>query len=129
MLRTEIDSPTYETRYFDPRGAIDQFYPLPAVPYLKLAAVHDTDGKGLTLFALNRHLSEALPLEVRADGFTGLALDQALTLHDADLKAVNSKSNPDRIKPSALPGVAVDGVHLRASLPAASWSVLRLKVG
>jgi alpha-N-arabinofuranosidase len=127
VLRIETDSPTYETRYFDPRGPIDQYYPLPAVPYLKLAAVHDADAKGLTLFALNRHLQEALPLEVRAEGFAGLALDQALTLHDADLKAVNTKASPDRIKPSALKGSAVEGSRIRATLPAASWSVLRFK--
>ena len=98
-----------------------------AVPYLKLAALHDTDAKSLTLFALNRHLGEALPLEVKAEGFAGLALDHALTLHDADLKAVNTKEDPDRIKPSPLQGVVVDPSGIRASLPPASWSVIRVK--
>src|SRR5438552_22875 len=73
VLRIETDTPTYETRYFDPRGSIDQYYPLPKVPYLKLAAVHDAEAKSLTLFALNRHLGEELPLEVKAEGFAGLA--------------------------------------------------------
>jgi alpha-N-arabinofuranosidase len=124
VLRIEMDSPTYETRYFDPRGAIDQYYPL---PYLKLAAVHDTGAKSLTLFVLNRHLHEQLPLELKAEGFAGLAIDQALTLHDADLKAVNTKADPERIKPSPLKGVSVDAGLVRAALPAASWSVIRVK--
>ena len=38
VLRAKIDSPTYAATYFDPRGA-QQPFPLPAVPYLKLAAV------------------------------------------------------------------------------------------
>jgi alpha-N-arabinofuranosidase len=128
VLRIETDSPTYETRYFDPRGAIDQYYPLPAVPYLKLAAVHDANAKTLTLFALNRHLREELPLEVKAEGFAALAVEDALTLHDGDLKAVNTKKSPDRIKPSPLKGVAAETGHIRAVLPAASWSVIRLNI-
>ncbi len=127
VLKIATDSPTYETRYFDPRGPIDQYYPLPAVPYLKLAVVHDVDGKSLTLFALTRHLSEEVPLEVRAEDFAGLALDQALTLHDADLKAVNTKASPDRIRPAVLDGVVADGNLIRTTLPAASWTVIRLK--
>src|SRR5581483_10908871 len=106
-----------------------QYYPIPAAPYLKLAAVHDVEAGTLTLFALNRHLKEALPLEVTAEGFAAIGLDQALTLHDSDLKATNTKSNPDRIKPSALTRVEVDARTIRATLPAASWSVVRLKTG
>ena len=33
-----------------------RYYPLPAVPYLKLSAVHDDKAGTLTLFCLNRHL-------------------------------------------------------------------------
>jgi len=127
VLRIDAESPTYETRYFDPRGSIDQYYPLPSVPYLKLAAVHDINAKSLTLFALNRHLHEVLPLDVKAEGFAGLAIDQTLTLHDADLKAVNTKDNPDRIKPTALKGAAVAESHIRVALPPASWSVIRAR--
>jgi alpha-N-arabinofuranosidase len=69
VLRTQSDSPTYPTSYYDPRGAEEHRYPLPAVPYLKLAAVHDQAAGSLTLFALNRHLEEELSLEVAARGF------------------------------------------------------------
>ena len=34
VLRAEVDSPTYEARYFDPRGSIDQYFPVTA-PYLE----------------------------------------------------------------------------------------------
>src|SRR5262249_54648853 len=124
VLRTEILSPTYSARYFDPRGTIDQYYPLPAVPYLKLAAVPDPAGGGLTLFALNRHLTDALDLTVAARSFPALAVEQALTLHHRDLKAINTKQDPERVSPAPLTGVATSGSDVRASLPPASWSVI-----
>jgi alpha-N-arabinofuranosidase len=94
VLRTEIDSPTYAARYNDPNGPIDEFFPMPAVPYLKLAAVHDDKNGRLTVFALNRSLTEELPLRLHAGGFPGLALRQALQLGDSDLKAINTKEHP-----------------------------------
>lgn len=126
VLRTHVDSPTYAANYYDPRGKQDLWFPLPAVPYLKLAAVHG-EGGTLTLFALNRHLSEEMPLEVLAKGFPGLAVERATTLRDDDLTAVNTSASPERVRPSALSGVRVDGERIRATLPPASWNVLRLK--
>ena len=125
----------------------------------------------LTLFALNRSLDEALPLEVTARGFSGLAVAQALALHDRDLEAANtqgragadqaiaarrrrargraaaraaaaclverhparssrltmedrdleaanSKDEPERIRPSPLENVALEGERLRAPIAA-----------
>jgi alpha-N-arabinofuranosidase len=126
VLRTHIDSPTYSASYYDPRGKTDLWFPLPEVPYLKLAAVHNEGGR-LTLFALNRHLSEELPLEVEAKGFSGLSVERATSLHHADLAAVNTRSEPERVRPAALPGARVDGERIRVTLPPGSWNVLRLK--
>ena len=126
VLRTKSDSPTYATTYFDPRGAEERRFPLPAVPYLKLAAVHDEKADRLTLFALNRHLEEELVLEVEARGFDRLEVEQALELHDSDLQAANTKDDPERIKPAPLASVAVEGHRLRATLAPASWNVIRL---
>ena len=88
--------------------------------------MHDERAGSLTLFALNRSLDEALPLEVTARGFSGLAVAQALALHDRDLDAANTRDEPERIKPAPLEGVALEGDRLRALLPPASWNVIRL---
>src|SRR5262245_30646032 len=128
VLRTEIDCPTYSARYNDPNGPLDEFFPLPSVPYLKLAAVHDEAARTLTLFALNRHLTESLPLGVRTGGYAGLALKQALQLCDADLKAINSKAEPDRVRPQPLTAVKVAQDRLEATLAPASWNVIQLGV-
>ncbi len=125
VLRTRIKSPAYAASYFDPRGAQDLSFSLPQVPYLKLAAVHDEQAGALTLFALNRSLTQEMPLRVHAEGFSGLVVERALQLHDADLKAVNTKNNPDRVKPSALAGTRAEGNRLTATLLPASWNVIR----
>ena len=90
--------------------------------------MHDDGGGHLTVFALNRHLSEEMPLRIEANGFSGLKVEQAIQLGDGDLKAVNTKANPDRVKPSALAGVKVEGSTVQATLLPASWNVIRLKV-
>src|SRR5581483_10514647 len=124
VLRAEVDSPTYAARYNDPQGPINDYYDIPAAPYLKLAAVHDDKAGTLTLFALNRSLAEELPLDVRAGGFKSLAVKQALQLCDPDLKATNSKAHPDRVAPKPLTAVRTAGETVSASLAPASWNVI-----
>jgi alpha-N-arabinofuranosidase len=124
VLRAAIDCPTYAARYFDPRGTVEAYYPLPAVPYLKLAAVHDD--KALTLFCLNRHLQQPMTVEVDANGFAGLKVATARQLCDQDLTALNTRDKPDRIKPAPLQDIEMKGARLRAMLAPASWNVIRL---
>jgi alpha-N-arabinofuranosidase len=126
VLRTEISSPTYAARYNDPKGPINDYYDIPAAPYLKLSAVHNDKAGLLTLFALNRNLQEELPLKVAAAGFPGLAVKQAVQLCDSDLKAVNSRSDPDRIRPAPLARVKASGEAVEAVLAPASWNVIQL---
>ena len=126
VLRAAIDCPTYAARYFDPRGAVDAHYPLPAVPYLKFSAVHDGKAGRLTLFCLNRHLTEPLTLELSAKGFANLKVTSAHQLCDSDLTALNTKDEPDRIKPSPIGGIELRGTNLRETLAPASWNVIRL---
>jgi alpha-N-arabinofuranosidase len=123
VLRAKVDSPTYAATYYDPRGAEENGYPIPAAPYLKLAAVRQQDG--LSLFALNRSLDQEMAFDVTAKGFSNLALEEALELR-GDLEAVNTKDNPERIKPAPLDGVSVEGSRLRATLAPASWNLIRL---
>jgi len=127
VLRAHVKSDTYDTDYFDPAGMDDEVRTrVTGVPYLKLSAVHDGNG-GLTLFALNRDLTGEMKLDVDARSFPGLSVLAATTLHDADLHAVNTKDAPDRIAPKPLTAVSVKGSRISATLPAASWSVIRLK--
>jgi alpha-L-arabinofuranosidase len=106
VLRAAVDSPAYGANYYDPRGSQDFWFPVTA-PFLKIAAVLREDGKALTLFALNRSLDEAMPLEVAASGFGTLRLRAARQLHHADLKAVNTREDPMQVSPVSLDGVRI----------------------
>ena len=128
VLRARVECETYATSYYDPRGSIDQSFPIPTAPYLKLAAVAGGDGS-LNIFALNRDLRQPLEVIVDAHGFGRLRLSLARELRDDDLKAVNSKVAPERIRPRPLEGVAVDGGNISMRLAPASWNLVRFEPG
>ncbi len=125
VLKAHVKSPTYAATYFDPRGPQDLRFPIPAAPYLKTSVVANEDG-GLSIFALNRHLTEPLMVDIETRGLRKLALAGAETMHDADLHAVNSKDAPLRIAPKPLKTVKVSDGTATAELPPASWSLIRL---
>jgi alpha-N-arabinofuranosidase len=128
VLRAEVDSPSYPASYFDPRGADNLYFPLPEVPYLKLAAVEDPATGALTLFALNRSLDEPMPLEVALRGFgKSGAVGEALELRHKNLKATNTKEKPERVAPVRLKEVKVNKDRLQATLAPASWNVMRVQ--
>ncbi|WP_342363665.1 alpha-N-arabinofuranosidase [Terrarubrum flagellatum] len=128
VLRAHVESETYKASYYDPRAEQEVSYPIPAAPYLKMSAVATTDG-GLTLFLLNRDLKQEMETKIDARGFGRLSVAEATELRDDDLKAINSKSQPERVKPAPLAGVSVDGGHISARLKPASWNVIRLAAG
>jgi alpha-N-arabinofuranosidase len=125
VLRAEIDSPGYEANYYDPRGSQDYWFPI-AAPYLKLSAVHDDATGSLTVFALNRHLTEPMPLEIDLTAFGDVAVRAARVLHNPDLEAVNTRDAPDTVRPVALTEIATSQSVFQAALPPASWSMIRL---
>jgi len=127
VLQLRVDSPTYAATYYDPRDTDEHRFPMAAVPYVKLAAVHDPEGGTLTLFALNRHLTEAMALDFVARGFRGLTLDRATQLRHDALDAANTKERPDNVRPAPLGGVETSGERVKARLAPASWNVIRLR--
>jgi alpha-N-arabinofuranosidase len=56
----------------------------------------------------------------------GYRVVEHITLTHPDLKATNTAARPDNVVPRANGDAAVDGGRLTASLPAASWNVIRL---
>jgi len=111
-----VKSPKYDTKS------------ITDVPYLEAVAVHNEEAGEVTVFAVNRHLTEALPLEVDLRSFGACRLIEHLVLEHDDLKAVNTERNPDNVKPHGGGNAAVDGFRVSAKLPQASWNVIRLKV-
>ncbi|MFR9723110.1 alpha-N-arabinofuranosidase [Streptomyces sp. MS19] len=114
VLDVRVDGPRHTTRRF---GEVD---------LLHATAVRDEETGAVTLFAVNRHQHDALPLEVtlRALGL-GEVVEHGV-LADADPDARNTLADPDRVTPHAASGTTfTDGV-LRATLEPLSWNVIRL---
>jgi alpha-N-arabinofuranosidase len=126
VLRAEIDSPTYAANYYDPRGTADLYFPLPAVPFLKLAAVEDPETGVVTLFALNRHLEQPMTLQVTLPGFGTPTSIDARQLRHPNLKATNTRDKPNRVSPAPLKEVTAGADRVQATLAPASWNTIRL---
>ena len=91
-----------------------------SVPYVEATAV--LNGGALTVFAVNRHLSESVSLELDLTGFGALEFVEHIRLSGKDLKAVNTASDPENIKPSA-----GETGGLTALLEKHSWNVIRYR--
>jgi len=125
VLRSEVECARYDASYYDPRGAQDLYFPVSA-PYLKMAAVRDDVSGGVTIFALNRHLTEPLQLKVDLDGLGLKSVRAARQLCDQSLAAKNTATDPERIRPGLLSGATLSAHVLRATLAPASWNMIRL---
>jgi len=115
VLRAVVDSPKYDTA--DRHG----------IPYLKFASVVQPRSGAITIFALNRHLEMKLHLTADFRGFGSLRVADWTILHHENLKTTNTQKNPEAVKPVRARGAHIrDGV-LTATMPPASWNVMRLE--
>lgn len=94
------------------------------VPYLETVAVHNEEKDEVTIFAVNRNLNEDMELEADLFGFENYKLAEHITMHNKDLKAVNSAKG-EVVSPVLQDGGKLDGTKFQTRLPAASWNVLR----
>ena len=112
-LRPIIQSPTYDCKDFE------------KVPLVDAAATMADDG-GVTIFAVNRDMADAVTLTVDLRAFDGLKMDEHIVLHHDDVKAVNTEEKPNEVAPKKVRGGKLDGGKLTVKLPALSWNVIRL---
>ena len=96
------------------------------VPYLDISGVHDEAGSALTFFAVNRHASEPLDLELDLQGFGNATIADHQVMINPDLEAVNTLSAPLAVAPKKGSGAEVKEQRLTAKLPPYSYQMLRL---
>ena len=115
-LNVAVDAPTYDCEV-----AQD-------VSYLDVAAVDNGEGM-VTVFILNRHLTEAMELDMGLPGFdeadAGEAPDHGRP--GPDLREANTADDPDRVAPRDGAGLGVEDGRLVGSLPPLSYHVVRLR--
>jgi alpha-L-arabinofuranosidase len=113
-IRIVSDGPTFRSRH------------LGELPYVLTAVTHDADARTVAVFALNRHMSEAMDFAVDLRGVGAkLSLSETRVLAHDDLSAVNS-ARGEVVKPSTHVGGSVEGDKLTAALAPASWNVFAL---
>lgn len=112
-LRLAVEVPTYGA------AAADK------VPWLDIAGVHDGNTGLLTFFAINRHGSQQMEVDVSLDGFTARGVEHTLIKHD-DLEARNTLRAPDTVVPVKGSGASLNGGRLALILPPHSYSMVRV---
>jgi alpha-N-arabinofuranosidase len=116
VLRVEPRSPTYDTARFGP------------VPVLDAVATHDAESGEVTVFVVNRHLTDSVDLTVAMAAFPStLQVTDSWTIADDDVYAVNTEQEPNRVVPASAAVAArlTDGT-LHATLPPVSWTAIHL---
>ncbi|MFJ2557043.1 MULTISPECIES: alpha-N-arabinofuranosidase [unclassified Streptomyces] len=114
VLDVRVDSPSHETKK---HGETD---------LLHATAVRADDG-AVTVFAVNRSQTQALPLEVALAGLGVTELVEHSVLADADPEAKNILEDQERVAPHAGEGTVLADGALTATLEPLSWNVIRLR--
>ena len=116
VLLANVESPKYDSKdYTD-------------VPYLESVAVYNEEQGELTIFAVNRHLEEAMTLEMDVRSFGDLQVIEHIVLESEDHLLANTMADPHRVTPHNNGHAKADAGRVSANLSKASWNVIRLRV-
>lgn len=116
VLHPLITSPVYDSKDFTD------------VPYLEAVSVYNEELGEVTVFAVNRHLTEGMELSVDLRSFKNVTVFQHTVLEHEDIHASNTRNNPGNVLPHNRGNAAAEDGSVSALLPKASWNVIRMKV-
>lgn len=114
VLRVE---PRTETLHSQTRGD---------VAAVDVVATHDPETGAITVFAVNRSEDDAAALNLAITTGQNLRIAQHLVIGGTDLQTTNSRQTPENVAPR--PNSSHDSTpgEVSATLPATSWTMLRL---
>ena len=113
VMRTAVQSPAYAAKAF------------PEIAYLSACVVDNPADGTTTIFALNRHLTEELSLAATLRGLGhNRRVVEAVEVHHDNLKAINTREQPNIVSPRAIEHVSGEGEQVTARLKPASWNVI-----
>jgi alpha-N-arabinofuranosidase len=115
VLRTHVHTDGYAT---DTHSRLD---------YLLASVLHDEQSGRATVFALNCNTDEDMHLDVELRGLGNRKISFASELQNQDLKASNTKSAPDTVKPCPHRECSFTEPRLQATLRPLSWNVFVLE--
>lgn len=121
VLRVEPQGPQVDTAKYGPVSALDA------------TATYDESSGEAVVLAVNRSTECALPVEVDVRALQArhgrLDVVEHWVLADDDVRATNTRNDPERVQPRRGEGAALASGTLTCLLPAVSWTALRLQPG
>lgn len=143
-IRTQPGGPSWRQTTFYPfahaarfaRGQVLRVEPVSPVsatdrygdaPLIHAVATHDEESDEVAVFAVNRHVDEAVELSIGHRAFAGHHVVEHVVLADDDVRATNTEQQPARVGPQSRPVGPSDNGIARAVLPPVSWNVIRLR--
>jgi alpha-N-arabinofuranosidase len=115
-LNLQVSSPGYDAAVAD------------NVPYVDISGVHDQQNNVITFFAVNRHATESIDLDVALQGFAaGQVVDHQVMTH-SNLQAVNTAAEPNAVVPKKGTGATVSDGKVSVKLPPYSYQMIRVQV-
>jgi len=111
-LSVQIESPVYDCK----AGA--------DIPLIDCAAVLSDDELWLTLFLVNRSLTDEQSCKLSLADYPGLSIGNCVSLTAPGTDAVNTASEAP-VQPKTLAGAKADGNEASFTLPPFSWNMLR----
>ncbi|MCR5612519.1 alpha-N-arabinofuranosidase [Treponema sp.] len=99
------------------------------VPAVIFATVLNEEENELSVFALNTNKEQVSETEIDLSSFGKVEMFYRTELCGKDLSAKNSLENPDAVKPVSAELIQAEDGKFTVPLKAASWNVLRFKIG
>ena len=114
VLDVAVRAPRTETKKFGDVSLLDA------------VATYEEETGAVTVFVVNRSVTEPLTLEADVRALGGLRVAEAVTLANPDPYLAATPENQDEVAPRANSTAAVADGQLTAQLPPVSWTMLRL---
>ena len=96
---------------------------------LSAVATYDAEKGEAVVFAVNRSATDALGLDAVVSGLGGVRVVEAVTYANKDPYWQATADDSTSVLPAENVSVKADGGRLTGTLPAVSWSMIRLAVG
>jgi alpha-N-arabinofuranosidase len=119
----DIDTPVHvasDAAHYDVHHGVTRLPDIPDVPYLDISAALNKAGDKLTLFCVNRHTNEDVPVNLALKSFGPAGNADLETISSESIYDVNNEEEPEAVAPvhktAALAGGALHYVFPRASV-------------
>jgi alpha-N-arabinofuranosidase len=113
VLNLLVESSTYDVNGMD------------HIPHVDVSGTFNRDDGSISMFLLNRDLSNAREVEVVWEDTAPTRVLASSVLTGNDLKASNSFATPQRVAPQPFEKPSVSGARKRLELPARSYTVVQ----